>query len=471
MSNRKFFGDDISVSIGLIFRLFYGATEQKLGELTGYRGASLKVLSQYGLSVGDIILVKAKDTEFRGSLLPRYEHADDKHIVLKLDNGYNVGIEASNIESIKKLAEGQKPSFIPPPLPKLDPSLPRVSILGTGGTIASRIDYKTGAVHPAFSAEELYAVIPELAKCAQIETEAIFNIYSENMTPSHWTKLAEACQKAQSKDGIVIGHGTDTMAYTSAALSFALQGIGIPVVLVGSQRSTDRPSSDAALNMISAVTFAARAQVSGVYVAMHATTDDANIAIHLGTKVRKNHTSRRDAFESVNASPIAYVADEKITIKVHDLPKRKPSSSFEAKSRFEEKVALVKFYPGFDLIIIENLVQRGFRGIVLEGTGLGHLHTSCNDAIKRAVKDGVLVGMTSQCIWGRVRMTVYSTGRELQNLGVMPLEDMLPETALVKMMWVLGNFPNPEEQKIMMQKSIANEINMRSPIRGDFSVY
>ncbi|MBM3896917.1 MAG: Glu-tRNA(Gln) amidotransferase subunit GatD [Thaumarchaeota archaeon] len=443
-----------------------------MGELTGYRGASLKTLSQYGLSVGDIILVKAKGAEFKGSLLPRYEHADDKHIVLKLDNGYNVGIEVSNVESIKKLAEGQKPSFISPPLPKLDPSLPRVSILGTGGTIASRIDYKTGAVHPAFSAEELYAVIPELARCAQIETEAVSNIYSENMTPSHWTKIAEACaKKAQSKDGIVIGHGTDTMAYASAALSFALHGIGIPVVLVGSQRSTDRPSSDAALNMISAATFAARAPVSGVYVAMHAATDDASIAIHLGTKVRKNHTSRRDAFESVNASSVAYVEDEKIVIKVHDLPKRKPSSNFEAKSKFEEKVALIKFYPGFDPIIIENLVQRGFRGIVLEGTGLGHVHTICNNAIKRAVKDGLLVAMTSQCIWGRVRLTVYSTGRALLNLGVIPLEDILSETALVKMMWVLGNFPNTEEQKVILQKNIANEISMHSPIRGYDSVY
>lgn len=436
-----------------------------MGELTGYRGESLKVLSQNGLSVGDIIVVKAKGAEFKGSLLPRYEHADDKHIVLKLDNGYNVGIEVSNIESIMKLAGGQKPSFIRPPLPKLDPSLPKVSILGTGGTIASRIDYKTGAVHPAFSAEELYSVIPELARCAQIETEVVFNIYSENMTPSHWTKLAEACaKKAQSRDGIVIGHGTDTMAYTSAALSFALQGIGVPVVLVGSQRSTDRPSSDAAINMISAVTFAAKAQVSGVYVAMHAATDDANIAVHSGIKVRKNHTSRRDAFESVNASPIAYIADEKITMKMHDLPKRKPSGSFGAKGKFEEKVALIKFFPGFDPIIIENLVQKGFRGIVLEGTGLGHVSTRCYDAIKHGVKDGVLVAMTSQCIWGRVRMTVYSTGRELLNLGVLPLEDMLPETALVKMMWVLGNFSNAEEQKIMLQKNLAGEINMRSPL-------
>jgi len=435
-----------------------------LGELTGYRGASLKALSQYDLSIGDLILVKAKGTEFKGSLLPRYEHADDRHVVLKLDNGYNIGIEVSSIESIKKLAGGQKPSFVAPPLPKLDPKLPKVSILGTGGTIASRIDYKTGAVHPAFSAEELYSVIPELARCAQIETEAVFNIYSENMTPSHWTKLADACtKKARSADGIVIGHGTDTMAYTSAALSFALQGIGIPVVFVGSQRSTDRPSSDAAINMVSAVTFAARAPVAGVYVAMHAKTDDASVAVHLGTKVRKDHTSRRDAFESVNTSPVSYVIDEKIEIKARNLPPRK-HSILESRSKFEEKVALVKFYPGFDKLLIETLVKNGSKGIVLEGTGLGHVSTNCYVAIKKAVDGGVLVGMTSQCIWGRVRMTVYSTGRELLNLGTIPLGDMLPETALVKMMWVLGNFADAEEQKRLLQDNLVGEMNERSPL-------
>ena len=424
----------------------------------------MEMLAQYALSVGDLVLVSAKGTEFKGSLLPRYEHADDKHLVLKLDNGYNIGIEFSGIESIRKLAEGQKPNFIAPPIPKLDPKLPKVSILGTGGTIASRIDYKTGAVHPAFSAEELYSVIPELARCAQVETEAVFNIYSENMSPPHWTRLAEACaRKSRDADGIVIGHGTDTMAYTSAALSFALRGIGIPIVLVGSQRSTDRPSSDAAINMISAVTFAARAPVSGVYVAMHATTDDANVALHLGTKVRKNHSSRRDAFESVNASPVSYVIDEKIELKARNLPHRKAHGDFEARSKFEEKVALVKFYPGFDELLIETLVKNSFRGIVLEGTGLGHVSTNCYGAIKRATDSGVLVAMTSQCIWGRVSMTVYSTGRELLNLGVIPLGDVLPETALVKMMWVLGNFET-QEHKTMLKSNLVGEINERSPL-------
>lgn len=434
-----------------------------MGDLPGYRGASLKMLSQHDVSVGDVMLVKAKGGEFKGSLLPRYEYADDKHIVLKLDNGYNVGIEVSNIQSITKIAAGQKPSFTPLPLPKIDAFLPKASILGTGGTIASRIDYRTGAVHPAFSAEELYSVIPELAKCAQIETEAVFNIYSENMTPSNWTKLAEACaKKAASVDGIVIGHGTDTMAYTAAALSFALHGIGIPVVLVGSQRSTDRPSSDAAINMISAVTFAVRAPASGVYVAMHASTDDDSVAIHLGTKVRKNHTSRRDAFESVNVSPVAHVKDQKIELKTK-LPGRKNSAKFEARTKFEEKVALVKFYPGFDPLLIDALVKIGYKGIVLEGTGLGHVSTKCYDAIQKATSNGVLIAMTSQCIWGRVRMTVYSTGRELLNLGVIPLADMLPETALVKMMWVLANFKH-DEQKSMLRRNISGEINERSPL-------
>ncbi|HEY4673719.1 MAG TPA: Glu-tRNA(Gln) amidotransferase GatDE subunit D, partial [Nitrososphaerales archaeon] len=184
---------------------------------------------------------------------------------------------------------------------------------------------------------------------------------------------------------------------------------------------------------------------------------------HLGTKVRKNHTSRRDAFESVNTSPVSYVIDEKIEIKARNLPPRK-HSILESRSKFEEKVALVKFYPGFDKLLIETLVKNGSKGIVLEGTGLGHVSTNCYDAIKKAVDGGVLVGMTSQCIWGRVRMTVYSTGRELLNLGTIPLGDMLPETALVKMMWVLGNFANAEEQKKLLQNNLVGEINERSPL-------
>ncbi|HEY4699688.1 MAG TPA: asparaginase domain-containing protein, partial [Nitrososphaerales archaeon] len=223
--------------------------------LFGYRGASLLLLQKVGASIGDIIDLKTTDSSIKGSLIPRYEHSDDKHIVVKLDNGYNIGVKLDSIREIKLVSKCGPPAFKQPPLPQVDDSLPVVAIIGTGGTIASRIDYRTGGVHPQFSAQDLYAVVPEIAKYAQIRAVPLFNVYSEHVNAGHWTKISEKIIEIlpSGVDGVVVAHGTDTMAYTSAALSFALSGVGVPVVMVGSQRSTDRPSSDAALNLVGAV--------------------------------------------------------------------------------------------------------------------------------------------------------------------------------------------------------------------------
>ncbi|MFQ6135476.1 MAG: Glu-tRNA(Gln) amidotransferase subunit GatD, partial [Nitrososphaerales archaeon] len=356
--------------------------------------------------------------------------------------------------------------FQPPQPPKIDPDLPKVVIIGTGGTIASRVDYRTGGVHPQFSAEELYAVVPEIAKYAQIHTELLFNVYSEHINADHWAKIAEKTTEeiAAGFDGIVIAHGTDTMGYTAAALSFALAGTPIPIILAGSQRSTDRPSSDAALNLIGAVTAAARAPFSGVYISMHRGINDDVVALHLGSRVRKNHTSRRDAFESIDTSPAAYVKGGEVEVVHRDLPVKDKSRRFEARCRFEKAVALIKFHPSFNPELIDHLAGSGYRGIVFEGTGLGHVSEDCYNSIARAVKQGIIVGMTSQCIWGRVSLTVYDTGRDLLKRGVIPLEDMLPETALVKMMWALGNTRSTDEAKRLMLENIAGEYIARSPL-------
>lgn len=434
-------------------------------ELTGYHGSALERLKKYSISIGDQVSINVTGKEYSGSLLPRYEHSDDKHIVVKLSSGYNIGIAISKIISISKIADGSKPRFKPPPIPEIDPSLPKVSILGTGGTIASRIDYKTGAVHPAFSAEEIYSIIPDLSRYAEIEADVVFNLASENMRSQEWSKLAESIfEKIRSGvAGVVIGHGTDTMAYTSAALSFALMGTPVPIILVGSQRSTDRPSSDAALNMRAAVILASKAEFTGVYLVMHSSMNDDSVSIHSGTKVRKNHTSRRDAFESINASPVGYVRGENIELS-SNLPQRGTSKGFAPKTNFEEKVTLLKFNPGFDPTLIDTLREKGYRGLVLEGTGLGHVSSLCYQPIKKAITDGMMIGMSSQCVWGRVRMTVYSTGRELLNLGVIPLDNMLSEVALAKMMWVLGNYHDQNEAKKMMTTNLAGEIQERSLI-------
>ena len=403
-----------------------------MSELSGYKNKPLKILNDAGIKIGDFIKIVTKTTEYSGNILPRYEYSNEEFIVIKMSSGYNIGIDSNSITSIKKIKIGEE----------------------------SRIDYKTGAVNPAFSAEELYSIIPELSDYANINTELISNIASEQMNPEDWKNMAEkVIEKIRDKNqGIVIGHGTDTMAYTSAALSFALVNCPIPVILTGAQRSTDRPSSDASLNMISSVIVASKNQLNGVYLAMHSSIEDNEVSIHCGTRVRKNHTSRRDAFQSIGIEPIAIVNQGNVTInkKFND-----DKNKFEIKVNFDENVSLLKFHPGFNPKIIDAIVDSNTKGIILEGTGLGHVNSKCNSAIKRAIDKGMFVGMTSQCLNGRIKMTVYSAGRDLLKLGVIPLEDMLPETALVKLMWAYGNYKDEEIQKIMTT-NIAGEFTERS---------
>ena len=431
-----------------------------MSELSGYKNKPLKILNDAGIKIGDFIKIVTKTTEYSGNILPRYEYSNEEFIVIKMSSGYNIGIDSNSITSIRKIKSGEEPKFNPPTKPDVKETLPKISILGTGGTIASRIDYKTGAVNPAFSAEELYSIIPELSDYANINTELISNIASEQMNPEDWKNMAEkVIEKIRDKNqGIIIGHGTDTMAYTSAALSFALVNCPIPVILTGAQRSTDRPSSDASLNMISSVIVASKNQLNGVYLAMHSSIEDNEVSIHCGTRVRKTHTSRRDAFQSIGIEPIAIVNQGNVTInkKFND-----DKNKFEIKVNFDENVSLLKFHPGFNPKIIDAIVDSNTKGIILEGTGLGHVNSKCNSAIKRAIDKGMFVGMTSQCLNGRIKMTVYSAGRDLLKLRVIPLEDMLPETALVKLMWAYGNYKDEEIQDIMTT-NIAGEFTERS---------
>jgi len=357
-----------------------------------------------------------------------------------------------------------KPTFATSPPPEQNPKLPKVTIISTGGTIASRVDYRTGAVRPALTASDLYSVVPELANIARIDAHVLFSLFSENITPKHWTEIAKAVSNQISKgaDGVVIAHGTDTMGYTAAALSFALQDLPVPVILVGSQRSADRPSSDAATNLIGAVTTAGKAPFAEVAVAMHETTSDTSVVLHRGTKVRKCHTSRRDTFRSVNTTPMGRVQNQKITMFTDEYRKRNSARKVTLKPEFDEKVVLIKFYPGMNPAIIDWHVEEGYRGMILEGTGLGHVGSYIFKAIRNAVERNVVVGMTSQCIWGRIDMNVYDQGRDLLALGVTPLEDMLPETATVKLMWIFGQTRDIEEAKRLLKTNIVGEISPRT---------
>lgn len=433
-------------------------------EFPGYKGEALKTLKQAEAEVGDIIRVTKNGETYEGILIPRSEYGDENHIVIKLKSGYNVGIVLTAATQIEKVGAGVKPAFKPPPPPKQKPNLPKVAIVSTGGTIASRVDYRTGAVRAALSASDLYSVVPELSDIATIEAEILFSLYSENITPQHWSQTAKhvANHIKNGAAGVVVAHGTDTMGYTAAALSFALQNLPVPVILVGSQRSADRPSSDAATNLIGAIKAAANAPFAEVVVAMHETVSDEAIVFHRGTKVRKCHTSRRDAFKSINAAPLARLEDGKVRMLTENHSKRDSNRKLTLKPTFNEKVALIKFHPNTDAEVIESYVDNGFKAIILEGTGLGHVGSRWFSSIAKAIAQNIIVGMTSQCIWGRTNMNVYDTGRDLLEIGVIPLGDMLPETALVKMMWVLGQEKRVKEAEKLLKRNIANEFSSRS---------
>ncbi len=433
--------------------------------MSGYRGSLQRILKSASAKVGDRVRVEGRGRAYEGVLMPRTELGDPDHLVLKLDSGYNVGVRLGSGAKLQLLESRELPALSIPKLPpKHDPAKPSVTIVGTGGTIASRVDYRTGAVYPAFTAEDIYATVPEIAEVANIKVVEACNVFSEHMTPALWVKIGKVVAREINggASGVVIAHGTDTMGYTAAALSFMLKGLFRPVVMVGSQRSSDRPSSDAALNLISAVSVAAKSDIAEVSVVMHGSTEDDFCLIHRGTKVRKCHTSRRDAFQSVNDIPLGKVDGTEVSMFRDDYNRASPDGKVRLKAKFEPMVALLKVTPGLPSSVIRGVVAAKDKGIVLEGTGLGHVPESLFDGIKLAAKKKVLMVMTSQCQWGRVDMNVYSTGRDLLELGVIPGEDMLPEVAWVKLMWALGQAKSFRKVVKLMQQDLAGEMTPRT---------
>jgi len=427
-----------------------------MSEDKGYSGNALDCLKKNNVKVGDSIKITA-DLTYSGILMPRYESGDDKHLVLKLGSGYNVGI---NIDEIQKIQVVSSPEVKPKQSEerKESPTLPKILLLSTGGTIASKVDYRTGAVTPALSASDINEAVPELGKIANIDAEVLFSEYSENLQPDHWTKIAEKLDSLANSDykGILIAHGTDTMHYTSSFLSFALAGFPIPVALVGSQRSSDRASSDAAINLIAASQFLVESNTKGIFLVMHHNDNDQTVACHAGTRVRKNHTSKRGAFETMGSDPAFIIAEGKIKKNMQDDFFK--DEKYNPRMKIGTKVSLVKYHPGYDPKLIENLIQTGCKAIIFEGTGLGHVGRTMYDVVKNAKENDLFLGMTSQCIDGRVRMTVYESGRDLLEFGITPLENMTPETSLVKAMWALGNSKNVDEMKSLMLENIVSEV-------------
>ena len=420
--------------------------------------------------IGDRVEIKVKDKTYTGVVMPTPELAEKNILILKLDNGYNIGIKIKDAK-IKKIGE-IKLEGLPKYKPKINPKLPSVSMITTGGTITSRVDYKTGAVFPLETPEELLLTVPELLDIVNIrKIHQPFALLSEDMSPKQWQTLAEEAAKLLNSDdvGLIITHGTDTLHYTAAALSFMLKNISKPIALVGGQRSSDRGSFDGALNLICAAHYC-KSDIAEVAIVMHGESADSFCLATRSTKVRKMHTSRRDTFRSINDIPFAKIfKDGKTEILNKNYRKRfDHHAETIVDNEFEPKIALLKYYPGANPAVLNYYLDKKYKGIIIEATGMGHVATQPLDmknswlpAIKRAVDEGVFIGFAPQTIYGRLDPFVYSNARLLHQLGVVYLEDMLPETAYVKLGCMIPKARNIKELKKLMLTNIAGEMNLK----------
>ena len=421
---------------------------------------------------GDTVKVHTKEQVYEGIMLPRPEIFDENYTIIKLDNGYNIGIENKKIEKIEVVKKYEKKKEEKHKLPSKD-GLPTISILHTGGTIASKVDYRSGGVVAAFSPEDIVSMFPELAEIANIDSELIANMWSDDLRFAHFKLIAKSIDKKvkEGADGIIIGMGTDNLAVASAALTFIIEQTPVPIIFVGAQRSSDRGSSDAAMNLICAAEFISKTDFAGVAICMHENTDDKTCAILPPTKTKKLHSSRRDAFKPVNDTIIARIDynSRKIEFIKKNYNKKDKNRKLIIKPNMEEKVGLLKIT--INMFPEQFEFFKNYKGLVIEGTGLGHtpghvpndlakIHEKIFPAIKKVIDSGCIVVISTTCLFGRVEMHVYSKGRDLLKLGVISGEDMLPETAFVKLAWLLGNYKQ-EEVKELIGKNLRGEINNR----------
>ncbi|MCI4335505.1 MAG: Glu-tRNA(Gln) amidotransferase subunit GatD [Thermoplasmata archaeon] len=421
-----------------------------------------------GLSRGsEVEIVRLDGSRWKGTLVPGHELSGARVVQLKLPSGYNVGLSILPSDRVSVNPPAPPPNGVSAPAPRgatgQQATAGGVSLLTTGGTIASRIDYRTGGVKPVKEEGEILSFYPTLERGGPVRIRSVFDRLSEEIGPGDWVALAEAVAEEfrSGARGVVVAHGTDTLGYTAAALAFALPRLPGPVVLVGAQRSPDRPSSDGSSNLEAAVELARLGRLSEVVVLMHEGLSDDRFAVHRATRVRKMHSSRRDAFRSRNGPPIGTVDAQG----VHLTPEaRAPSTGpVEVDTRMDVQAQLCWFYPGLDPALAERSVL-GCRGVILAGTGLGHVASSHLPWIRRAVEGGAVVGMTTQCLEGASDPYVYSTGRELLRAGVTYLADLLPEVAYVKMLFALGRSQDPAVVRRLLLEDWAGEFAVRHPV-------
>ncbi len=436
-----------------------------------YSEAIENALGANGIKIGDSIRLKTTNGDFEGTLMPRPEAGDAGILILKLKSGYNIGVKYAPSAHIEKLSSPTETFSFPEAKTTAKRSLEDVTMLYTGGTIGSKVDYVTGGVHMLTKASELLYDVPELADIANIEARDLMHIASEDISYVEWQQIAAATADAFKRGarGVIITMGTDMMHYTAAALSFMLKNLPGPVAITGAQRSSDRGSSDAFMNLICSAYVAAKSNIGEVGTCMHEKSSDDSCAFINGTKVRKMHTSRRDAFRPVNGSATARVSyNGKIEYLSAYRKADATTDKISAETKFEPRVALVKIYPNSDPGILDYYLNKGYKGIILEGTGLGHApvstpHKEYNwlEEIKRACNSGVVVGMTSQCLYGRVHPMVYRNLRLIHDAGAVYCEDMLPEVAYVKLGWLLGNHDRDYSME-WLGRNMAGEITPRT---------
>lgn len=435
-----------------------------------YNKEITSLFANLGIKFGDTIHIISGTDVFDGILMPRADAGENDKIVIKRPDGYNVGIKYRKDMKISKTGSIKEHFSFAKVESTHNKSLKTISMLYTGGTIGSKVDYVTGGVHVLTTPEELLYEVPELQKIANINIKDVMHVFSDNISYQEWTKMAvevDAAFKGGS-EGVIIAMGTDTMHYTSAALSFMLNGLSKPVVITGAQRSSDRGSSDAFINLACAAQLATNSNIGEVVICMHENSSDKGCIAIRGTKVRKMHTSRRDAFRPINSKPIARTDTNGKIEYISSYKKSEKSMKLKVLKEFEPKTALVKVYPNSEPGIIDFYLKKDYKGIIIEGTGLGHVpiettkkEYSWLSSIKSAVDSGVVVGLASQCLYGRVDYKVYSQARLLHEAGVIYCEDMMPEVAYVKLGFLLGNY-DAKKAKEMLGVNIAGEITTRT---------
>lgn len=403
-----------------------------------------------------------------GTVVPAHDLSGERILQVKLESGYNVGVRIgprTRYRLFEEAPSAAKPSR-GPPAPTAADGDPWVALLTTGGTIASRVDYETGGVRPVREEREVLAFYPELEHAGRVRILPVFDRLSEEIVPDDWVVLAGKVVDAfaAGATGVVVAHGTDTLGFTASALSFLLADLPGPVVLVGAQRSPDRPSSDGASNLRASVDVARDRRLGEVVVVMHAGLSDTRFAIHRGSWVRKMHSSRRDAFESRNGPPIGHVTEQGVEL---GGPTRAPvAGPARVDGPIDTAAGLLWFYPGLSVEQASAFVAP-LRGVVLAGTGLGHVASRHVAWIRSAVGRGVTVVMTTQCLGGTVDPYVYATGRRLLEAGVVFLDDLLPETAYTKLAWALGHAKEPGRVAELLREDRAGEFVDRRRVAGD----